>query len=268
MGNWLYVFSGGLGLIIGSFLNTVIYRYNTGRTVGGRSQCLSCGATLAWNNLLPIASFLFQRGRCATCRSRISFQYPLVEFAAGALFALTAGKFFPPPATLLSWPALAWPLALTIVTWIIMSLFIVITVYDLRHKIIPDHLVYAFIFFGAIYALTEVVRSGASLGSLRFNLLAGLLFFSVFGGLWFFSGGRWMGFGDAKLVLGLGLWLGLWPGLTALILGFWLGAGVGLALVLLSRSRYFTMKSEIPFAPFLVAGALLTFFFNLNVIPF
>ena len=262
------VFSFFLGIIVGSFLNVVIYRYHTGETVSGRSRCLNCGETLNWRELLPVVSYLWQRGHCRFCRSSISLQYPLVELGTGTLFFLTTVKLFSP---------FLMPVINLILVWFIMSLLVIITAYDLRHKIIPDLIVYSFIFFSAGYTLVHNHNQFYS------HFLASLMFFLVFAGLWFGSGGRWMGFGDAKLVLGIGFFLGPWRGLTALMLGFWLGAAIGLILValakltartkqgkksLLSRSPYFTIKSEIPFAPFLVAGTLLTYFLNLNVITF
>lgn len=82
------------GLIIGSFLNVVIYRYNTGRSVQGRSGCLSCGKTLSAVELIPLFSFIFQKGKCHGCGSKISWQYPLVEFSTGIAFTLIAFKYF------------------------------------------------------------------------------------------------------------------------------------------------------------------------------
>src|SRR3989344_8573532 len=76
-----------LGTIIGSFLNVVIYRYNSGTSpLTGRSQCFSCGETLSWRQLVPIFSFLVSRGRCAKCGVRLSWQYPIVETISGAIF--------------------------------------------------------------------------------------------------------------------------------------------------------------------------------------
>src|SRR3990167_8361302 len=76
-----------LGLIIGSFLNVVIYRYNTGKTFGGRSKCLVCHKILSWHELIPLFSFIFLKGHCRGCKTRISFQYPLIEFITGLVFA-------------------------------------------------------------------------------------------------------------------------------------------------------------------------------------
>src|SRR4051812_24315811 len=81
------------GIIIGSFLNVVILRYNTERNLGGRSACMSCRNTLAWYELVPLFSYIFQRGRCMNCKTKISAQYPIVEFITGILFMALFLKF-------------------------------------------------------------------------------------------------------------------------------------------------------------------------------
>ncbi len=85
-----------LGLIIGSFLNVVIYRFNTGKSITkGRSICMSCNKNLRWYELIPIFSFLIQSGKCRRCASKISSQYPIVEFITGLTFVLLAYHFSP-----------------------------------------------------------------------------------------------------------------------------------------------------------------------------
>ncbi len=230
------------GLIVGSFLNVVIYRYQTGYTVLGRSGCLLCGQTLRWFELIPVLSFVLQRGRCRTCGGRISPQYPLVELLTGLIFlgSFYRAGFTPTPALLID--------------WLIFCLLVIITIYDWRHKIIPDHLVYGFI---AVALLASVVWREAPTA-----LLVGLALGAFFALLWLVSRGRWLGLGDAKLALGIGLFLG-WPAaLSAVTLGFWSGALVGLALLAL---KSYNLKSEVPFAPFLVFGVLLVYLFQIDV---
>ena len=250
------IFAVLFGLIIGSFLNVVILRYQTGRTLAVRSGCLSCGKKFAWFELLPVLSFFVQTGRCRGCRSKISWQYPLVELATGIIFALVAWHFgVRQPADWLT----------TVFCWLVASILIVITVYDLKHQIIPDRFVFSLMFFGLIWSITH-------------NLLVGL-----FGGLamalpllvlWLISRGRWLGFGDVKLVFALGLFLNWQMGLSALVLAFWLGAIVGLLLIAWGKTRLwrkgksYTMKSEVPFAPFLILGFWLVFFLSIDVLAF
>ena len=230
------------GRIVGSVLNVVIYRYQTGRTVLGRSGCLRCGHQLAWYELVPVLSFLAQRGRCRACGAKISWQYPLVELLTAYLFCASFNLW----GGLLIWPVF--------LDWLLLSLLIVITVYDFRHQIIPDHFVYA---FGALALLRAVW-----LGAPGAPVIVGLSLFAFFAFLWLVSSGRWIGFGDAKLVIGLGLFLG-WPdALSATVLAFWIGAAVGLALIAFQR---YNVKSEVPFAPFLVLGTLLVYLYQLDI---
>lgn len=242
-----------LGLIVGSFLNVVIYRYNTGLSVArGRSRCLACARDLRWHELLPLFSFAIQRGRCRRCFTRLSWQYPLVEALTAILFVICYWTF-----------GISVSLLLHLV---ISCLSLVILVYDLRHKIIPDGLVYAFIALALVATLAQ--RDLLLLGN---HVLAGLLLFAFFGGLWWVSRGRWMGFGDAKLGLGVGLLLGLAGGFSAVVLAFWIGAVASLAILAynkLSRRRGLTLKSEVPFAPFIILGLWLNLFFHLYVARF
>jgi leader peptidase (prepilin peptidase)/N-methyltransferase len=245
-----------LGLIIGSFLNVVIYRYNTGRTLSGRSGCMTCGKKLSWYELLPVASFLLQRGRCRGCCCKISWQYPLVELATGILFVLVY-------------------LQLSSTNWLLFALYaftiavlMIITVYDLRHQIIPDLFVFLFVLAGLIVSFFS---TGLIFPKLALAFWGGLLTALPLFLLWAVSRGRWLGFGDVKLALGMGIFLGPWLGLSSLMLSFWLGAIVGLTLIGLSklskkRKRGYNMKSELPFAPFLIVSFLITLLFNFNVI--
>ncbi len=229
------------GLVVGSFLNVVILRYNTGKSLAGRSGCFVCGHKLAWHELIPVLSYFLQSGKCRSCKSEISLQYPLVELLTGVIFVLITQQFVSDVPLLVFF----------LVVW---ALLIVITVYDLRHKIIPDGLVYAL----AILAGLKALVAGD-----YYALLAGALGFLFFASLWYFSGGRWMGFGDAKLALGLGFLLGPSLGLAGLVLSFWIGALYGLIALSLPHSRA-TLRSEVPFAPFLTLGAALSFFAHVD----
>lgn len=243
-----------LGTVIGSFLNVLVLRYNTGRSLTGRSGCFSCGKKLRWYELLPVVSYLIQGGKCRGCGSKISTQYPLVELGTGVLFALTLQEFW--PLFTIDGASLYIPVLTVVFHLVVWSILMAITVYDIRHKIIPDGLVYAFIGLAFLYAaLMEVDARWVG---------AATLMAAFFAALWFFSSGRWMGFGDAKLALGIGLFLGPSRGLAALILAFWIGALFGISL-LLFRGRYATMKVEVPFAPFLILGTVLTFFAHLDM---
>jgi len=246
-----------LGLIIGSFLNVLILRHNTGRGIRGRSACFSCGTTLQWFELVPLVSYVFLRGRCRSCGSAISIQYPLVE-------VLTAGAF-----VLIGTSTL--PQLLQVAALLIASTLILIAMYDLRHTIIPDAWVYTFIVAALVYRVIDVGFASSVAILLGACVAVPLLF------LWFISRGAWMGFGDVKLAIGLGLVLGFMDGITALLLAFVLGALIGVFILLplprIARfanrlgitglggsARAFTMKSEVPFGPFLILGFSIIWF--------
>lgn len=247
------VFAFILGTIIGSFLNVVAYRYNTGMTLGGRSQCFTCGRTLSWMELVPVLSFIVQGGACKNCRSKISWQYPLVELGTGILFALIF-VFFPPYALTAG--------IFTLFYLIITSILVVITVYDTRHKIIPDSLVYTF----AALALAHLFISP----ELSFQiptvsaLLAGPVLALPFFLLWLVSKGAWIGLGDAKLVLGIGWTLGMAAGISAIILAFWIGAIISVLWMKIALKK-FKARYEIPFGPYLILGMYLVLFFGFQV---
>jgi len=259
---FLFIFI--LGTIIGSFLNVVIYRFNTGMTiVKGRSMCMTCSRHLRWYELLPLFSFLIQKGKCRRCASKISHQYPIVEFITGLMFAFVAFKFLP----ILEFSY--WSYMLFVVFFVfIFSLLIVISVYDLRHKIIPDKLVFIFIFLSFISIFINQTPFGQliKLPTLS-HFVAGPLLALPFVLIWYFSKGRLMGLGDGKLILGIGWILGLVSGIFALVLSFWIGTIISLGLMFLYRNKM-NMKTEIPFAPFLIFSTFITFLFSLDMFLF
>lgn len=254
------------GIIIGSFLNVIILRYNTGQMLFGRSGCFSCGKELSWYELIPIVSFVFQLGRCRNCKSKISWQYPAVEAFTGIVFLGIFLKF-----SNLLFTSPKYLILLSLYFMVVFSILIIIFVYDIRHKIIPDNLVYTFVVL--------------SLGSIFFNIstfqlsiptilstFSGPILFTPFFLLWFLSKGRWMGLGDGKLAIGIGWFLGLYAGINSLLISFWSGALIGLFIVLISalysRGKGITIKSEIPFGPFLILGLLAVFFFEIDILGF
>lgn len=284
----VYFFVFIFGTLIGSFLNVVILRSNTGMPIFAakeRSRCFSCGKKLRAYELVPIFSFLFLRGKCSKCKSKISWQYPLVEFITALIFL----SIFIKNEYLLS-TSPAQFLILSIFHLVVWSILIVITFYDLKHKIILNGLIYTLIvltFLGFIFlpilgiTPNSFFSSFSSFGLLDF--LAGPIFAAFFFSLWFFSKGKWIGLGDAKLVLAVGLLLGFINGLSAIVLAFWIGAAVTVSLLLLGSilrkisskairnsrlsiiAKNLTIKSEIPFAPFIILGTLVSFFRSFDI---
>lgn len=263
------------GAIIGSFLNVVILRLNTGKGLNGRSGCLSCNKKLHWHELVPVLSFFALKRRCSGCESKISWQYPLVEISTALIFL---GVFLKQLTVFYYAPVLA---IIGLVAYLIIwSILVVIFVYDLKHTIIPNGLVYTFSALSFIYLLISIPSDLWFQFPYTLDIFSGFIFFIPFFCLWFFSGGRWIGLGDGKLALGMGFLLGLVSGLSAIILSFWIGAVFAVFIILLSRlninKHNITIKSEIPFAPFMIIATLILFFvpmdllglalfFNLNV---
>lgn len=253
---WLILVVGVLGAIVGSFLNALSFRFNTGKSVlKGRSRCMRCGQRLSPLDLVPLLSYALLRGRCRYCHTKISLQYPLVE----ALAALLAIEI------LFVHPALA-----AYAFWFLVSMTLLfIVIYDTRHTIIPSS---ASIFLGilAFASLFLTFNSGVVFAMPGiWDVLAGPALALPLFLLSLVSQGRWMGWADSGLELSLGWFLGLSVGATALIIGFWSGAAVGVVLLVFStlwrrRRKHLTMKSEVPFAPFLVFGALFVHLFHVN----
>ena len=260
-----------LGLIVGSFLNVVILRLNT-RSLRGRSACMSCQNKLRFYELVPLFSFFLLKGRCRTCKTKISIQYPLVEFITGLIFALLFFKLSAGGGSAFGGQDYLVFAIIYAYYAVMFSILIVVAVYDLKHKIIPDML--SFVFGTLAFAGLFFIHSNDPSGILGFywqipsvlEFLSGVFIAFPFAFFWFISGGRWMGLGDAKLALGIGWFLGLSMALSALTIAFWSGAIIGLSLMFLGKS--YGMKTELPFAPYMVFGTLIAFIFELHIFYF
>ena len=220
---------------------------------------MSCGYTLTVRELIPIVSFIASFGRCRQCESKISLQYPLVEALTGLLFL---GIYF-----------LDLPILALLYMLVATSILVVLLVYDIHHKIIPDAIVYTFAFMGLFQTVIDFSTLTFHTPS-AIAIISGPLLFLPFFLLWFFSRGRFMGLGDAKLALGMGWFLGISQGVLAVMFAFWAGALVGILLIItpmisrkmaMPQSWSFTLKSQIPFAPFLIFAFFITLFFDINL---
>jgi len=263
------------GALIGSFLNVVIYRYNTGLSISqGRSQCFVCGKKLAWYELIPIVSFILQKGRCRGCQAKVSWQYPFVELITSVLFVAVVYRQISLYSVFSLIPDGLWySIVLALYYFVVISILVVIAVYDIRHKIVPNGLVYTFmalavgklLLFTFLFALPLTTAGW-------FDLFAPIVLSTPFVFLWWISRGSWIGFGDAKLAFGIGALLGFPLGISAIMLAFWIGAGFGVLVILLGKlfpesvRHKLGMSSEIPFAPFLIIGTLLVWFLRIDIL--
>jgi leader peptidase (prepilin peptidase)/N-methyltransferase len=231
-----------IGLLIGSFLNVVIWRVPRGESVvSPPSACPACGRGIRPRDNVPVLSWVLLRGRCRDCAEPISRRYPLVELATGVVFAVLAVRFGADAAL----PAFLYLGAIGVALWMI----------DLDVKRLPNAIVLpSYAVAGGL--LTVAAAATGEWGS----LVRALLGMAALFGLYFllaliYPAG--MGFGDVKLAGVLGLYLG-WLGWAEVVaggfLGFLLGGVIGLGLMAVRRAG---RKSQIPFGPFMLAGALI-----------
>ena len=259
------------GLAVGSFLNCVIYRLaltpQQERLVWGlalprgRSFCPHCKHILSWQDLIPVLSFLILRGKCRYCQKKISWQYPLVEIATALLFLLVFNFQF---SIFNEFSIFNFQTLFNLCFLFLVSCFlIVIFVYDLKHFIIPDKVIFPAIGIALIYNFYQLLTTHYPLSTVLNNLYA------AFGAAVFFlmivliSRGKWMGLGDVKLAFLMGLFLDFPNILIALFFAFLIGAIIGVGLILAKRK---TLRSEVPFGPFLVTGTFVALFWGERIV--
>ena len=232
---WVFIF----GLIVGSFLNCLIWRLYKDETLGGRSYCPHCRKTIAWHDNIPVLSFIFLRGRCRQCQAKISWQYPLVEIITAFLFLLTFRADMASP-----------DLSLLILRdWFLIITLIIVFVYDFRWQLVPMTVVWT---MGVVIFILNLF--------LGFSWLL-LLFFSLLGAAFFLiqyllTNKQGIGEGD----IWLGALLGLaFPGADRLLLIMLISYGIGaLVGLILLAGRKKGWKSRIALGPFLALGAIIT----------
>ena len=273
---------GLLGLLVGSFLNVVIYRLpkmmenqwaaeyaqmtaaNAGEspiatarldnTAGAntpafnlmvpRSRCQKCGHQIRWFENIPVVSYIFLRGKCSNCATKISARYPVVELVTGALFA---------------WCAWKWGLSATALAWSAFSAAIVaLAMIDWDTTFLPDDITLPLLWSGLIAAALQV--TAVPLPVALWGAVAGYLsLWSIYWAFKLITGKEGMGYGDFKLFAALGAWFG-WPALIPMILmASVIGAVVGIAMKFSSGLRE---GGYIPFGPFLAGAGLTAMFFG------
>ncbi len=232
------------GLIIGSFLNVCIYRIPREESIAfPSSHCPNCGTSLKWCDLVPVFSFIVQRGKCRYCGEKISPQYPIIELLNAILYLIIYTKF---------------GLSLEFFFYaIIFSLLIVITLIDLQHMIIPDILIILILVISVIYKILLYIlysKSPDLLNSIGGLVLSSLLFILI---IIVSKGG--MGGGDVTLIGALGFILGIKRIFLTIFLSFILGAIISIFLLI---TKIKGRKDPIPFGPFIILGFFIVIFWG------
>jgi leader peptidase (prepilin peptidase)/N-methyltransferase len=267
---WFFPFL--FGLAIGSFLNVVALRYDgdhflfSNKKIGGRSHCPHCKKTLRWFELIPLISFVVQGGRCRNCHAWIGWQYPIVELLSGIIFVAVPLRF---QSLVISQPSFVFFSAIWIVVF---EILLLVAYIDILLGIIPDELNVALIVAGFVEIWFVAQNFGignpsffgayAAIFGLQANIWVNHVLAAAFGAAFFgaivaATRGKGMGMGDVKLAFPLGLLFG-WPDIFIVsMLAFIIGGAFGIALIASGKK---TMKSAVPFGPFLVAAAAIAFF--------
>jgi Type II secretory pathway, prepilin signal peptidase PulO and related peptidases len=233
------------GIVLGSFFNVVGLRVSEGQSIiTPPSHCPSCGRRLTVRDLVPVFSYIFLKGRCRTCGSKISPIYPIIELTTGLLFLFSFLH--------------ATSIEEMLAGWLLVSLLIIVLVSDLAKMIIPDKVLIWFLLFFVVFRGFYRLQPwwdpllGAATG---FLLLAAIALIS--------RGG--MGGGDVKLFALIGLFTGTKIVLLGFILSAFFGAVIGIIAMMLGLVK---RRQPIPFAPFITLGVLTAFFFGDRMISF
>ena len=236
----------GFGIIFGSFINAWVWRIENDLSITkGRSVCPHCKHKLSWYDLVPVLSFLMLRGKCRYCKAKISSQYPIIELATGLLFVSLL--IYNGSEGLQGWVGLILLCGATI---FLVSAYI----YDAKHMLLPDIFSVPAIFLGLIYFGLNIFWQGYNaLIPQAIGLAVVVLFF---GGIWYLSKGKWLGSGDIRIAVVMGLFLAPKQLAVAVFVAYLLGAIYGVFIILSSKTR---KGHRVPFGPFLIIG----FYFGL-----
>ncbi|HQO15630.1 MAG TPA: A24 family peptidase [Methylotenera sp.] len=255
-----------LGLLVGSFLNVVIYRmpkimerewHNNCLELQGmeipeqpkfsiskpRSACPHCGHQITALENIPVISYLFLQGKCSSCKAKISPRYPLIEALTGLLIGLVSWKF--------------GYSSLTLFAWVFTFALITLTFIDFDTQLLPDDITLPLLWLGLFVNLTN---GFATLKSAVIGAIAGyLILWSIY---WIFklvTGKEGMGYGDFKLLAAIGAWFG-WQLLPAVILlSSIVGVIIGVGLIIYAKRG---REVPMPFGPFLALGGIAALFFG------
>lgn len=253
------VFLGLIGLAFGSFVGALVWRLHEGKDfVSDRSECEHCHHKLGALDLIPLVSWLALRGKCRYCGAKIGISAPLLEVIMAALFV---GSYYVFPLPLETWQA--WT---SFGLWLVYLVgLMALLVYDLRWMLLPNVIIFPLMgvavvesVFRQVFVLGLTPLEWANTTIFGIATLAGLYWV-----LYTFSKGKWVGYGDVKLGLFMGIALGFQRSLLALFLANIIGFLIVLPGVLTGKLK---RTSRIPFGPFLIAAFVIAFLFGDKVI--
>lgn len=241
------IFAFLIGLIIGSFLNCLIWRLYKEETITGRSYCPNCRKKISWYDNIPVLSFILLKAKCRHCRKKISWQYPVVELTTAILFLLSF---------LNSLNEYDFTLSLA-KSWLLIITLTIIFVYDFRWQLIPMILVWPMC---VVFFILNILIGFSWISVLISGLMAAAFFFIQY----IITKKKGLGEGD--------IWLGLLLGLSfpsfsqlllILVLSYSVGALVGIFLIKFKKE---SSKSKIALGPFLAFGAIITLIWGEKII--
>ena len=266
------VIAGIFGLLVGSFLNVVIYRFpkmlerqwadecadlngqaapeaEPFNLVAPRSRCRQCGHLIRWYENIPLVSYIALRGKCSSCKTPIGLRYPIVELVTAAFFTLCAWRWGITPQAA-AWAAFA-------------ALLICLFLIDFDTQILPDDLNYVLLWLGLLAAATgwTVPLASAVWGA----ALGYLLFWGIFQAYRLATGKEGMGYGDFKLLAALGAWFGADYLLAIVLLSSVVGAVIGILLLVVGKLA--NKEIPMPFGPYLAGAGLLCLVLSPAAVP-
>lgn len=263
----IFLFGGAMG----SFVNVVVDRLYIRSFFSGRSTCDSCSKKLSFFDLITIFSYIFLKGRCRKCKTKIGSKHLYTEIVFGILSLLTykflISVYF--DVSSLDYNIFTGYLFAFLYTLLFTTLG-VIFLYDLKHKIVPLAFSLILLIIGIAFEVWKVLHlqsfyNGSYSTLFYLDLFSGILIASPFFFINLFSKGKAVGFGDVILFFATGYLLGFIYGMSVFLLSIWIGALISLFLIYLLPKKY-NKKSAIPFAPFIVVSIIIILFLHIDIL--
>lgn len=252
------IFLGAIGMAFGSFVGALVWRLHERKDfVSDRSECEHCHHKLSVWDLIPVFSWLALRGKCRYCHAPIGWDAPVLEVSMSVLFV----------ESYLVWPMPldTWQSYISLGLWLVYLVgLMALLVYDLRWMLLPNVIIFPLMVVAVVESAIRYSLTGGSLPDYLITTVGGVL---VLGGLYLVlysvSKGRWVGYGDVKLGVFMGIALGFQRSLLALFLANIVGFIILLPGLLAGK---LTRRSRVPFGPFMIVAFVLAFLFGDSII--